>query len=94
MVAEYRPFEQVYDVLSNFQGPFSAHPVMARAMRIAGNKLRLRTPPDSGGSFGIKLSVFPFIVLMGLVSRIAGRPIKWVEDRREDRKSTRLNSSH
>jgi 2-furoyl-CoA dehydrogenase large subunit len=83
VVAEYRPFEQLYDVLSNFQGPFSAHPVMARALRISGNKLRLRTPLDSGGSFGIKLSVFPFIVLMGLVSRIVGRPVKWVEDRRE-----------
>ena len=83
VVAEYRPSDASYDVLSNFQGPFSAHPVMARALRVAGNKLRLRTPPDSGGSFGIKLSVFPFIVLMGLASRIVGRPVKWVEDRQE-----------
>lgn len=82
VVAEYRP-DGGYDVLSNFQGPFSAHPVMARSLRVAGNKLRLRTPPDSGGSFGIKLSVFPFIVLMGLASRIVGRPVKWVEDRQE-----------
>ncbi len=82
VAAEYRP-DGVYDVLSNFQGPFSAHPVMARALRVPGNKLRLRTPPDSGGSFGIKLSVFPFIVLMGLVSRIVGRPVRWVEDRQE-----------
>lgn len=82
VVAEARP-DGSYDVLSNFQGPFSAHPVMARALRIAGNKLRLRTPADSGGSFGIKLSVFPYIVLMSLCSRIAGRPVKWVEDRLE-----------
>ena len=83
VVAEYRASEQSYDVLSNFQGPFSAHPVMARALRIPGSRLRLRTPPDSGGSFGIKLSVFPFIVLMSLASRIVGRPVKWVEDRLE-----------
>jgi 2-furoyl-CoA dehydrogenase large subunit len=83
VVAEYRPSDGCYDALSNFQGPFSAHAVMARALRVPGNKLRLRTPPDSGGSFGIKLSVFPFIVLMGLASRIVGRPVKWVEDRLE-----------
>jgi 2-furoyl-CoA dehydrogenase large subunit len=83
VVAEYRVADATFDVLSNFQGPFSAHPVMARALRIPGNKLRLRTPTDSGGSFGIKLSVFPFIVLMGLASRAVGRPVKWVEDRLE-----------
>ncbi|MDB5597554.1 MAG: aerobic-type carbon monoxide dehydrogenase, large subunit CoxL/CutL-like protein [Hyphomicrobiales bacterium] len=83
VVADYRRADQSYDVLANFQGPFSAHPVMSRALRIAGSKLRLRTPPDSGGSFGVKLSVFPFIVLMALASRIVGRPVKWVEDRLE-----------
>ncbi len=83
VAAEYRAGDGSYDVLSNFQGPFSAHPVMARSLRIPGNKLRLRTPADSGGSFGIKLSVFPYIVLMALASRIAGKPVKWVEDRLE-----------
>ena len=83
VVAEYLPADSSYDVLANFQGPFSAHPVMARALRIPGPKLRLRTPADSGGSFGIKLSVFPFIVLMSLAARITGRPVKWVEDRLE-----------
>ncbi len=83
VVADYRRGDGSYDVLANFQGPFSAHPVMARALRIPGNKLRLRTPADSGGSFGIKLSVFPYIVLMALASRKCGRPVKWVEDRFE-----------
>src|SRR5260370_33098022 len=69
--------------MANFQGPFSTHPVMARALRVAGPKLRLRIPPDSGGSFGIKLSVFPYIVLAALAARITGRPVKWVEDRLE-----------
>ena len=83
VVAEYRPADSSYDVLANFQGPFSTHPVMARALRVAGPKLRLRIPPDSGGSFGIKLSVFPYIVLTALAARITGRPVKWVEDRLE-----------
>ncbi len=83
VVAEYRPGDRSFDVLANFQGPFSAHPVMAKALRVPGSKLRLRIPPDSGGSFGIKLSVFPYIVLVALAARISGRPVKWIEDRLE-----------
>ena len=83
MVAEYDPGEDAYDVLANFQGPFSLHPVMARALKVPGNRLRLRTPPDSGGSFGIKQGVFPYVVLMGVAARVAGRPVKWIEDRLE-----------
>jgi 2-furoyl-CoA dehydrogenase large subunit len=83
VLAQYNPADNGYDVLANFQGPFSMHPVMARALRVPGPKLRLRIPPDSGGSFGIKLSVFPYIVLMALAARVTGRPIKWVEDRIE-----------
>ena len=59
VAAQYDPAGDSYDVTANFQGPFSTHPVMARALRVPGNRLRLRIPPDSGGSFGIKLSVFP-----------------------------------
>jgi 2-furoyl-CoA dehydrogenase large subunit len=83
VVAQHNPAKGSYDVLANFQGPFSMHPVMARALRVAGPKLRLRIPPDSGGSFGIKLSVFPYVVLMALAAKITGRPVKWVEDRIE-----------
>jgi 2-furoyl-CoA dehydrogenase large subunit len=83
VVAQYNPADGSYDVLANFQGPFSTHPVMARALRVPGPKMRLRIPPDSGGSFGIKLSVFPYVVLTALAAKITGRPVKWVEDRAE-----------
>ncbi|HEY2531238.1 MAG TPA: xanthine dehydrogenase family protein molybdopterin-binding subunit [Xanthobacteraceae bacterium] len=83
VLAQHNPAANSYDVLANFQGPFSMHPVMARALRVAGPKLRLRIPPDSGGSFGIKLSVFPYVVLIALAARVTGRPVKWVEDRIE-----------
>ena len=83
IVAEYDAGQDAYDVLASFQGPFSLHPVMARALKVPGNRLRLRTPPDSGGSFGIKQGVFPYIVLIGVAARVAGRPVKWIEDRLE-----------
>ena len=75
--------EDGYDVLSNFQGPFSLHPVMARALGVSGARLRLRSPTDSGGSFGVKQAIFPCVVAMCLASRKAQRPVKWVEDRLE-----------
>ena len=83
VVAEYKVEDDSYDVLSNFQGPYSTHPVMSRSLRVPGSRLRLRTPRDSGGSFGIKLAVFPYIVLMSLASKIVGNPVRWVEDRHE-----------
>ena len=83
VVASYDPHEDAYDILSSFQGPFSIHSVIARALKVGGNRLRLRTPPDSGGSFGVKQGVFPYLVLMGVAARMAGRPVKWIEDRLE-----------
>ena len=83
VVAEYDAAESAFDILANFQGPFSIHAVISRALKVPGNRLRLRTPPDSGGSFGVKQGVFPYIVLIGAASRLAGRPVKWIEDRLE-----------
>ncbi|SVD29088.1 uncharacterized protein METZ01_LOCUS381942, partial [marine metagenome] len=80
---EYLAAEESYDVLANFQGPYTLHPVMARALKVSGDRLRLRTPADSGGSFGVKQAIFPYIVAMALLSRRAARPVKWVEDRLE-----------
>jgi 2-furoyl-CoA dehydrogenase large subunit len=83
VIAEYDPGEQSYDVLANFQGPFSIHAVLSRALKVPGNRLRLRTPRDSGGSFGVKQGVFPYIVLVAAAARATGRPVKWIEDRLE-----------
>lgn len=83
VIAEYDAGADAYDILANFQGPFSLHPVMARALKVPGNRLRLRTPPDSGGSFGVKQAVFPYIVLLSIASKVAGKPVKWIEDRLE-----------
>lgn len=83
VVAEYDPGEGTFDVLANFQGPFSIHAVVARALGVPGNRLRLRTPRDSGGSFGVKQGVFPYMILMAAAARATGRPVKWIEDRLE-----------
>ncbi|SDR48965.1 xanthine dehydrogenase family protein molybdopterin-binding subunit [Paraburkholderia tuberum] len=83
VIAEYLSGGEGYDVTSNFMGPFSLHAVMAMALNVPANRLRHKAPRDSGGSFGVKQAVFPYVVLMCLASRRAGAPVKWVEDRLE-----------
>jgi 2-furoyl-CoA dehydrogenase large subunit len=68
---------------SNFHGPFSMAPVVAGSLGIPTSSLRLIVPADIGGSFGIKSAVYPYIALMALASRYAGRPVRWTEDRLE-----------
>ena len=83
VLSEFSKEDESYDVLSNFQGPFALHPVMAMALKVSGNKLRLRAPENSGGSFGVKQAIFSYIVAICLASKKLNRQIKWVEDRLE-----------
>ena len=39
--------------------------------------------PDVGGAFGVKLVTYPEDVGVVAASRLLGRPVKWIEDRRE-----------
>ena len=83
VIADFQTRPDRFSVWSNFQGPFILQPLMAAALGVPGGRLRLVTPPASGGSFGIKQAVFSYIVLLAAVSRLAGCPVKWIEDRAE-----------
>ena len=83
VVADWHAATGSLTAWANFQGPFTLHAVAAAALGLPGSRLRLITPPDSGGSFGIKSSVFTYVVLMGLASRKLGVPVRWTEDRLE-----------
>ena len=84
VTAAWLPGEGVYEVHSNFQGPYSLHPVMARALRVPGSRLRLRAARNSGGSFGFKQSAFVDVVALALAARAAGRAVHWTQDRAEN----------
>lgn len=83
VIAQFEPHPDRYTIWSNFQGPFVLQPLMAGALNVAGNRLRIVTPPNSGGSFGVKQSVYAYMVLIAAVSRLVGVPVKWTEDRLE-----------
>ena len=85
VVAEWRdeadgPHVTAY---SNFHGPFSMVPVLTGALGISPAQLRLIVPQDIGGSFGIKAGIYPYIALLAVASKNAGRPVRWTEDRIE-----------
>jgi len=83
VIAQFEPHPDRYTIWSNFQGPFVLQPLMAGALGVPGNRLRIVTPPNSGGSFGIKQAVYAYMVLVAAVSRLVGVPVKWTEDRLE-----------
>ncbi|HEU5068703.1 MAG TPA: molybdopterin cofactor-binding domain-containing protein, partial [Sphingomicrobium sp.] len=83
VIADFDRGNRRYTVWSNFQGPYALHPIMCDALRVRGHELRLISAPSSGGSFGIKQGVYPYIVLIALAARRFGRPVKWIEDRLE-----------
>ena len=83
VIAHFERAPDRFTVWSNFQGPFVLQPLMAGALRVPGHRLRLITPPSSGGSFGIKQAILSYIVLLAAVSRKTGVPVKWIEDRAE-----------
>jgi len=81
-IASYNPFLGTLTVWSNLQVPGLFHAILADSLNIAGHKLR-HIVPDIGGGFGNKAFVYPYIVLVSLLSIKAGKPVKWIEDRRE-----------
>jgi 2-furoyl-CoA dehydrogenase large subunit len=83
VVADWNAAAGSLTAWANFQGPFTLHSVAAGALGLPGSRLRLITPPDSGGSFGIKATVYVYVVLMGLASKHLGIPVRWIEDRIE-----------
>jgi carbon-monoxide dehydrogenase large subunit len=56
---------------------------MARAFGLAESRVRVIVP-DTGGGFGQKMHVMPEDLAVAALARRAGRPVKWIETRREN----------
>ncbi len=67
---------------SSTQMPHAALRVLVDMLGRDENHLRVVTP-DIGGGFGPKLVVYPEDVTVALAAIMLGRPVKWIEDRRE-----------
>jgi 2-furoyl-CoA dehydrogenase large subunit len=63
-------------------GNLSYHSAAARALRMDPTDVRMIVP-DVGGHFGTKSWIHQPAVLLAVLSRKVGRPVKWAEDRLE-----------
>ena len=70
-------------VWSGTQAPHIFRTAMARAFRLPEDHVRV-VVPDTGGGFGQKMHVLPEDVAVAALARVAGRPVKWIETRREN----------
>ena len=56
--------------------------MLANALRVEEPQIRV-IAPHVGGAFGLKMHGHPEEPLVCVLSRVVGRPVKWIEDRRE-----------
>lgn len=83
VLASYQSVDHSIVIWGNFQSPAIYRLRIARSLGIPMNRVRLITPPDVGGGFGLKMPLHPWAILLGFVSMKVGKPVKWVEDRLE-----------
>ncbi|MBV8850756.1 MAG: xanthine dehydrogenase family protein [Methylobacteriaceae bacterium] len=67
---------------SSTQFPHVVRTILAQSLGIAESRLRV-VAPDVGGGFGVKNNFNPEELAIAALSMKLGRPVKWVEDRRE-----------
>src|SRR5204863_8590247 len=83
VVADYEAASGRITLWANFMGPMTLLPVLAKALRVPESQLRVIVPKDIRGSFGVKSSIFPYMVVLALLAQRAGGPVQWLEDRAE-----------
>ena len=67
--------------------PFATRRILARCMKLPEASIDM-LEYDVGGGFGIRGDFYPEDFLVPFAARQTGRPVKWVEDRRENLIST------
>lgn len=65
------------------QSPHLLRRRLALSTGIAEGRIRV-IAPDVGGAFGQKIPIHPEELAVALAARFVGRPVQWVEDRREN----------
>jgi carbon-monoxide dehydrogenase large subunit len=83
VIGEYEPGSGRYTINCGFQRPWLFRRSIAeQSFRVPESKVRLVTG-DIGGSYGLRGSIYPEMVLMPWAAQRVGRPVKWVADRVE-----------
>jgi aerobic carbon-monoxide dehydrogenase large subunit len=83
VVSMWDPFRNELLVHTSTQGAHGVRGFLSRALGLPENRVRV-VMEDVGGGFGQKMFMLPDEVAVVVAGKRLGRPVKWIEDRREN----------
>ena len=83
VMASFDPVDGGLTVWASSQSPHMLRTGLAEALGIPDSRLRVLCPAVGGG-FGPKMHLYPEDVVVADLARRLGRPVRWLEDRREN----------
>jgi len=87
VLARYFPGEKELTIWTSTQIPHLARSLLAGMVGVPEHKVRVITP-EVGGGFGSKLNVYGEEAIVAYLSIVLGKPVKWIERRRENFQAT------
>lgn len=82
VLARDEPYGEGLTIWSSTQCPYMVRRALANYLGEPEGRVRI-IAPDVGGGFGPKAGFYPEEIVIPVVARQLGRPLKWIEDRRE-----------
>src|SRR5262249_23499656 len=82
-VADWKPGDKSLTLYVSTQVPHLMRTIVAQMRGLPENHLRI-VAPEVGGGFGSKIQIYAEEPLMGFIAMKIGKPIKWIESRREN----------
>jgi len=82
LVARYDTIEDKLTIWSSTQTPHAGRQLLCNMLGRDEKQIRV-IAPDIGGGFGPKLVFYPEEAVTSIAALLLGRPVKWIEDRRE-----------
>ena len=83
VVAAHQAPDNELVVWCSTQAPHGLRTLLANMLRVPENRTRV-IAPEVGGGFGCKIDVYAEDGLVGYLAQKTGRPVKWIEGRREN----------
>ncbi len=93
VVADWKTGDKALTIYSSTQIPHLMRTLVAQMLGLSENHCRVVTP-EVGGGFGSKLNVYAEEALMGFIAMRIGKPVKWIESRRENFQCTIHGRGH